>query len=130
MDIKYNKDQMVEYLNENIEKFKKYYNESDFLKKVTEFAKKAGEQTLLVVFELYYALKEGTLSTTDKVLVIAALGYFIAPFDLIPDFLVGIGLLDDGVILGWVIKKVTSSITPEIKAQAEAQVKKILGHQS
>ena len=127
MDIKITKEQAVAYLKENMDKFKAAYNESDLTKKVADFAKQAGKKTLLMVFELYYALKHGALSNTDKILVIAALGYFISPLDLIPDVVAGLGLLDDGMILGWVLKKVTSSISPEIKAEAKAQVEKILG---
>lgn len=38
------------------------------------------------------------------VAILAALIYFLNPFDLIPDFLAGIGLVDDIAVLAYVVK--------------------------
>jgi uncharacterized membrane protein YkvA (DUF1232 family) len=35
-----------------------------------------------------------------------ALAYLVMPFDLIPDFLVIIGLVDDVLIVGWLLNRV------------------------
>ncbi|MCB0416142.1 MAG: DUF1232 domain-containing protein [Bdellovibrionaceae bacterium] len=48
------------------------------------------------------------------VLAVAAIIYFLNPFDMIPDFLVG-GLIDDGVVISWVV----AMIGDEIKRFAE-----------
>ncbi len=40
------------------------------------------------------------------VLAIAALVYFVSPLDLIPDFLLGAGLLDDVAILSYVVASI------------------------
>lgn len=47
---------------------------------------------------------------TTMVSVLAALLYFISPLDLVPDFLVGLGFLDDAVVLGFVVKKVAKEL--------------------
>lgn len=47
----------------------------------------------------------------------AALGYFLAPIDLIPDFIPGIGYLDDAAVLALV----WSGIREDIKKYAEAK---------
>lgn len=47
---------------------------------------------------------------TTMISVLAALLYFISPLDLVPDFLVGLGFLDDAFILGFVFKKVTTEL--------------------
>lgn len=47
---------------------------------------------------------------TTMISILAALLYFISPLDLVPDFLVGLGFLDDAVILGFVFKKVTKEL--------------------
>ncbi len=39
-------------------------------------------------------------------LVMAGIVYFVAPIDIIPEFIVGLGLLDDAVILGWIIAQI------------------------
>ncbi|WP_346798929.1 DUF1232 domain-containing protein [Halomonas sp. Bachu 37] len=36
----------------------------------------------------------------------AALAYLVMPFDLIPDFLMLIGVVDDVVIVGWLLSRV------------------------
>lgn len=36
--------------------------------------------------------------------VVAGLLYFVSPIDVIPDWLLGVGMLDDIAVLGWVMK--------------------------
>jgi len=54
-------------------------------------------------------------STRVLVGLLAACIYFINPFDLVPDLLVGIGLVDDMAIIAWVF----SSAATEIRAFEE-----------
>ena len=42
--------------------------------------------------------------------IIGAILYFLNPFDIIPDFIPGIGLIDDITLLGWVYKSLTSDV--------------------
>lgn len=42
------------------------------------------------------------VSAQTKLLVAGGLLYFLSPVDLVPDFLAGLGLLDDAVLLGWI----------------------------
>jgi uncharacterized membrane protein YkvA (DUF1232 family) len=51
------------------------------------------------VAAMYYCALDRETPLQAKVVVAAALGYFAMPFDLIPDFIVGVGFLDDAVIL-------------------------------
>ena len=37
-------------------------------------------------------------------MLVAALIYFVMPVDAVPDFVVGLGLLDDVAVLGWALK--------------------------
>lgn len=39
-------------------------------------------------------------------LILAGIVYFVTPIDIIPEFIVGLGLLDDAVILGWIISQI------------------------
>jgi uncharacterized membrane protein YkvA (DUF1232 family) len=43
-------------------------------------------------------------------ILMAALLYFVVPFDVIPDFLFGWGLLDDAAVLGYVFSQLHSEI--------------------
>ncbi|MEQ8821640.1 MAG: DUF1232 domain-containing protein [Sumerlaeia bacterium] len=44
------------------------------------------------------------LEWKDKAVIIASLLYFIAPIDVIPDFIIGVGYIDDAVVLGMAMK--------------------------
>lgn len=42
--------------------------------------------------------------------VVAGLLYFVSPIDAIPDWLLGVGMLDDIVVLGWVMKVLSGEL--------------------
>lgn len=42
--------------------------------------------------------------------IVAAVLYFVNPLDLVPDFIPGIGLLDDLTLLGWVYKNIERDV--------------------
>jgi uncharacterized membrane protein YkvA (DUF1232 family) len=50
------------------------------------------------------------ISAKSIIAVVAALIYFVNPFDLIPDFIPVIGQIDDILILGYLIKIVNKEI--------------------
>lgn len=45
------------------------------------------------------------LSRQALLSVIAALAYFLSPVDIVPDFIFGVGLLDDLAVLAWVVRR-------------------------
>ncbi|GAB3791108.1 YkvA family protein [Virgibacillus kimchii] len=56
------------------------------------------------------------VKTATKVLYLAIIiGYFIFPFDLIPDFLVVIGLVDDVVIAMLILQQMIKIAPPSLK---------------
>ena len=50
----------------------------------------------------------------------AAIVYFVAPADFIPDFIIGLGLLDDAAVLTWTLSAVGRSLA-EFRAWEQAQ---------
>ncbi|GAD06366.1 YkvA family protein [Porphyromonas crevioricanis] len=101
-----------------------FYRENRFLSKLCKVARLIGRVAVEQFFVLYYLLKEGSLSIKDKVILIAALGYFISPIDLIPDFLLPIiGFSDDLAVVGIVLQLLRRHITPEIKSLAASRTK-------
>lgn len=42
--------------------------------------------------------------------VIAAIIYFVSPIDIVPDFLVGIGIIDDVAVLSYVLKQLSAEL--------------------
>jgi uncharacterized membrane protein YkvA (DUF1232 family) len=60
--------------------------------------------------QLWEHLNSGSVSKTEKVLIIAALLYLISPVDFVPDWIPVAGLLDDAgiaaLVLDYVLKRV------------------------
>jgi uncharacterized membrane protein YkvA (DUF1232 family) len=87
-----------------------------------------GEATLRPALELYYAMESPNTPIWVKAVAIAALGYFICPFDAIPDFIPGIGWLDDAATLTAAIKSLNRYITDDIRAKAKQKSKDIINN--
>ena len=52
-----------------------------------------------------------------KLLLGALAGYLALPFDLIPDFIPVIGLLDDAIVVAWVLRRVLRAGDRELLAE-------------
>jgi uncharacterized membrane protein YkvA (DUF1232 family) len=55
-----------------------------------------------------------------KGMLFAALAYFVAPIDVIPDFIAGLGYTDDAAVLAAVIALVARHMKPSHHARARA----------
>lgn len=116
----------VKFFKEKLGNYKDKYNPAALFEKIKTSAKKAGANVIYYVLILYYALTKGSIPMKERILVIAALGYFISPFDFIPDFVLA-GLLDDMSVLAFVVSRVSSYIDDEVKNQANAKLKEWFG---
>lgn len=80
---------------------------------------------LMACFRLIKAYAKGTyrdIPWSSLVMLVAAVIYFVMPIDLIPDFIVGFGLLDDAALLGWTVKKFSADIDAFIEWERESAV--------
>ena len=111
----------------NIEKYQEHYSEKSFGKKLPKVARKAGSKLVYCVLLLYYVLRSKTVSNADKAKIYGALGYFLLPLDILPDFLPLAGYTDDLTAVIWAIHAVWKNITPEVKAQAAAKTREWFG---
>ena len=114
-------------MNEDLEKYSSHYDENELWEKLRKFGRKAGIKVTYAALLLYYVLKNPTTSGKDRAKIIGALGYFILPIDLIPDFIPIAGYTDDLAALTWGIYCVIKSITPEVKANAAAKLHEWFG---
>ena len=108
-------------------KYTKYYSEVTLFDKLKTSAKKIGRKLLCYVLTLYYALLEGDLTIKEKGMIVASLGYFILPVDIIPDMMLPAGYSDDLALLTYVFMKLKGAITPEIKLKAKIKIGEYLG---
>ena len=104
---------------ENSDKYSKYYSDDSFWKKLRRFAGKAGVKVAYVALLLYYMLVDEAIDMKSKMTIVAALGYFIFPIDLIPDFAPLIGFTDDFSVLmvAYSIVKVEVNNSHRLKAR-------------
>ena len=106
-----------------IQRYGTYFSEKSFWKKIERVAKKVGATVLRPVFTLYYMLQDEKVPLQHKAYIIGALGYFILPFDLIPESVLPIiGFTDDVAVMTFVLKMVKDSITPEIRRKADQKI--------
>ena len=122
--IKYSAQHIIDYLKDNLQRFKEYYSESELMKKISSVAKTAGSNTVFVALKIYFAMKSKDVPVKEKIILGAALGYFIAPFDFIPDIFGVLGIVDDGIILKWAYERVNAYMTPEMEQEALNQLHK------
>lgn len=88
--------------------------------KVRPWALKAGRAAARPLLQFYCVLDDDNTSTLDRVLIYAAIVYTIMSFDLVPRTVYKfLGVLDDGVAMLYVYKKIKNRITPEINAKVE-----------
>jgi uncharacterized membrane protein YkvA (DUF1232 family) len=103
---------------ENSDKYSKYYSEESFWKKLRRFAGKAGVKVAYVALLLYYMLVDDAINMKSKMTIVAALGYFIFPVDLIMDFAPIIGFTDDFSVLMVAISIVKGEINNSHRLKA------------
>jgi uncharacterized membrane protein YkvA (DUF1232 family) len=66
----------------------------------------------------YYCAFDSKTPLRVRGILLAALAYFVLPFDVIPDVLAGIGFSDDASVLLLAIATVSAHITPAHRAAA------------
>ena len=111
----------------DIEKYEGHYDEAKLGSKLARVARKAGSKLVYAVLILYYVLKSPPISRADKTKIYGALGYFILPLDILPDFIPLAGFTDDLSAVIWARHTVWKNITPEVKAQAAAKTSEWFG---
>lgn len=70
-------------------------------------------ESLLASFRLLRAYATGRyrdIPWSSLVSIIAAVVYFVMPLDLIPDFILAMGLIDDAALIGWILTSLKKDI--------------------
>ena len=70
------------------------------------------------VVALYYAMLDPKTPAKSRLIIIGALAYFVTPLDFVPDFILGLGFVDDASILMAAIAAARSSIREEHREAA------------
>ena len=103
---------------QELPRFQENFSENAFWRKLKQMGRKAGTKVIYYALVLFYTLKDPATPTRYKAVIAGALGYFILPMDMLPDFLPFAGLADDWAALIAAVSYVFTAITPEIKERA------------
>ncbi len=116
-------------LNENKEKAKAYLDDDekmeklfrdfeDKLKLIPKIGNRASDLAVLLSLIRAYIKKQYTdVSPTTIMLAVAGLIYVVTPVDLIPDYILGPGLLDDAAVIGIVLQAIQMDLNKYKKWQ-------------
>jgi len=69
-----------------------------------------GFQTLCRLTRAYLTRRYTRVPWTTLLRAFGAVVYFASPFDLIPDFILGIGFVDDVAVIGWVLSAIKKEL--------------------
>ena len=74
---------------------------------------------------VWYCARDEETPVTAKGMMLAALAYFVMPFDAIPDFIAGIGYTDDAAVFLAVLGLVGRHVKPRHRAAARADIEQL-----
>lgn len=107
--------------------YTRQYSEASLWKKLANFAVIAGKEVVEKALVLFEAWKDKDTPTWAKGVIVAALGYFISPFDAIPDLVPFAGYADDLGALAAAVATVAAHIKKEHVAKARATLRRWFG---
>jgi len=94
-----------------------------FQKKLKASARELGVRSVYTILLLFYAYKEKDTPSWARGIVVAALAYFVNPFDSIPDLTPIVGYSDDIGILSFALVTIAGYINMEVKINARKKIK-------
>jgi uncharacterized membrane protein YkvA (DUF1232 family) len=104
-------------------KYTEAYSEPKLFDKIKKFAKKAGIKVIYLALLLFYTLQQPETPRKAKSVIIGALGYFIFPMDLIPDFIPIAGFSDDFTALAGALVMVAMHVNEDTKRKAKERLR-------
>ena len=114
----YSKRKLLKLLEENKEKAKAFIDDDDRtenllrdfeekLKLIPKIGNRAADIAVMISMVRAYVKKQYTEVPVGTILLaVAALIYVVNPWDLIPDYIIGVGLLDDAAVLAAVLQAI------------------------
>ena len=110
-----------------VEKYSKDYSEESFFGKVKGAVKKAGVGIIYKALQLFYVTQNPNCPMRIKAGIFAALGYFISPLDMLPDFTPIIGYTDDAAAIAAAITLAHIYIDDTVRDKAKNTLQNIFG---
>ena len=111
--------------------FKKYitkFSENSLWKMLKNKARSFGEKTVYSILLLFYAYRRKETPYWARNIILGTLGYFLAPFDAIPDFTPVLGYTDDVGVLSFGLVTIACYVNDEVRDNARVRLKKWFGN--
>ena len=104
-------------------KASEYFEDSEKASKLLDDARKKADkkkgllsdiwekvQLFFSIFDDWIKGRYKVIPTKSIIMIIVALLYFVFPLDLLPDFIIGLGYIDDIAVLGFVINQINNDL--------------------
>ena len=111
----------------DVDKYGGNYSEDGLWSKITGNFKKVGANLLYKVLQLFYVAKNPNVPMKIRAAMIAPLGYFISPVDLIPDLTPVVGYSDDAAVIAMAIAFAHAYIDDNIRRKAKDKLCEFFG---
>ncbi|MEL7249308.1 MAG: YkvA family protein [Bacteroidota bacterium] len=106
----------------DLEKYRPEFSEGGFWTKLRKIAKSVGVKLVYTALLLFYAYKRNETPHWARSIVLGALGYLLAPIDLIPDLTPLIGYTDDMTVLTLGLVTIAAYINQDVRTKARAKL--------
>ena len=103
------------------------YSESSLFDKITSTIKSAGLKLIYEALLLFYVTENPNCPMKVKAAIFAALGYFISPIDVIPDFTPIVGYSDDAGAIALALCLAQIYIDDTVREKARNKIRDIFG---
>ena len=110
--------------------FRGHYTPETLWDKVKRYGASLGQSTLGIVFTLYHCLQDPDTPAWARTTIVAALGYFILPADLVPDIIPGAGFADDAAALASALAITAAHVKTEHRERAQRQIDEWFGQKA
>lgn len=105
--------------------YSKEYSDKSLIEKIKQSFSKAGVSVIYGTWLLYYALNDSSVPKRAKATIICALGYFISPIDIVPDYIPIVGYGDDFSAIITALGVISMFITEDMKQKARQRTQEL-----
>ncbi len=117
----------IHSINDIDPKYQEDYSEESFWEKIKGVLKAAGLPLIYKALQLYYVMQRPDCPIYIKAAIVATLGYFISPIDLIPDFIPFAGFSDDLAAIVAALVMAQMYVDEEVKRKARETINNLFG---
>lgn len=105
----------------NYSKFASHCSETNLLDKMAK-NRCLGKSFLRKLLALWYSFMSPDTPAWARAVIIGALGYFICPVDATPDFIPGLGYVDDAGVILTALTTISMYVTDDMERKARQTV--------